>query len=73
VDDNVMIFSLLSDQFPDEHITNCIDARVVSRSHTSVDDPGDPAKSLHTVTVLLECPHLRFEVSLLGSVQGPPG
>ena len=41
MDDNVAIFRFLGAQFPDEHITNCIDSKVISSTSTSLEDPED--------------------------------
>lgn len=67
--DNVPIFRLLAESFPDEHTTNCVDARVVSQDHSCREDPEDPGKTLHTLVWVLECPHERFELSLLMTTQ----
>lgn len=70
--DNVLIFRFLGAQFPDEHITNCIDAQVISQNSTTLEDPEDPGRRLVTVGYVLTCPHVhRFEVTVHMTVERP--
>lgn len=71
--DNVLIFQFLSRHCPDEHITNCLDARLVAQNSTTLEDPEDPGRRLVTVGYVLTCPHVhRFEVSVHMTVQRRP-
>lgn len=71
--DNVAIFQLLALQFPDEHITHCVDTHVVSRNSTVLEDPEDPDRQLASISYVLECPHVRrFEVSVHVTAERPP-
>lgn len=72
--DNVAIFRFLSAQLPDEHITNCIDAHVISETSTALDDPENPGRRLISLGYVLTCPHVhRFEISMHVTVERPPG
>lgn len=65
VTDNAAVFLLLADQFPDEHITHCVDTQLVTRNSTMLDDPEDPNRRLLSVGYVLKCPHVHsFEVSV---------
>lgn len=71
--DNVALFRLLGNAFPDEHITNCIDAEVVSRNSTTLDDPENPNRRLVSLGYVLACQHVHsFELSLHMTVERPP-
>lgn len=71
--DNVALFRLLGSAFPDEHITNCLDARVVAQNSTTLEDPEDPNRRLVTVGYVLTCPHVHsFEFSLHVTVERRP-
>lgn len=73
VSDNVAIFRLLGSAFPDEHITNCLDAQVVSQNSTTLDDPENPDRRLVSLGYVLTCPHVHsFEVSLHVTIERPP-
>lgn len=71
--DNVAIFRFLGAQFPDEHITNCIDAQVASENSTTLDDPENPDRRFISLGYVLTCPHVHsFEVSMHMTVERPP-
>jgi hypothetical protein len=71
--DNVAVFRLLHDSFPDEHLTSCIDTRVVSTGTTSREDPEDPTKTLYTSVYVLECPHgSKITFNVLLTTMRPP-
>lgn len=73
MDDNEAIFRFLSEQFPDEHITNCVDAQVISQNSTTLEDPENSDRRLISVSYTLTCPHVRrFEVSLHATAHRPP-
>lgn len=72
--DNVALLRLLGSAFPDEHITHCVDAQVVSQTSTSLEDPEDPGRRLVSVGYVLTCPHVHsFEVTVQMTVERPPG
>ena len=73
VSDNVAIFRFLGVQFPDEHITRCLDATVVSQTTTKVEDPEDADRHLLSLSYVLACPHVRkFEVTVQVTAERPP-
>jgi hypothetical protein len=73
VTDNVAIFRLLGSAFPDEHITHCVDAQVVSQTSTSREDPEDPNRRFVSAGYVLVCPHVHsFEVTVQVTVERPP-